>query len=229
MPHFSIELNDDGTTREIFRDGQPHQESLTLGQLYSVVTIYFNLAASNLSHHSREQTKNGRRSFGLQSFLMSLTGLEAFSNTYFRLRSQQLENDAIRERLAETRGALSHRIRDLLALTPEGPIQDQAPLLTRIHALSQLRNEIVHPRWEPSSLSMEAGSVVIGGLVESRQALFEDHQFCREALLWCLLVIARIAVARGHEDISGFMFHWTGNYNMSLPNLLHELGLPAPQ
>lgn len=228
MPHFSVELNDDGAVCGVLRDGQPCQGSVVLEQLFSIVKIYFKLAGSNLAHMAQQQQSEQRRCFGLQSFLMSLTGLEAFTNTYFHLRGQELGNGAILERVEVRRGPLAQKIEDLIALTPDGPIRDQDQIIGRVFALSQLRNEIVHPRWTPSSMTLQgAAPVVIAGLVENRHALFEDQRFCREALLWCLLVVARIAVTRGDRDASGFMFHWTANYGLTLPAILQELGLPA--
>ena len=214
----------------MFKDGEPHQDPVRLEQLFSVVTIYFKLATFNLGQMAQQERGEGRRYFGLQSFLMSLTGLEAFTNTFFHLRGQELGNNAILKRIEQSYGSLSQKIRELIALTPDGPIRDQDQLINQIFMLSQLRNEIVHPRWVPSSLTVQGNTpVTIYGLVENRQALFEDRQLCREALLWCLLVVARIATARGHEDVSGFMFHWTANYGLTLPAILQELGLPANQ
>ncbi len=228
MPHFVFLSNEDGTIRQVLKDGQPHQDTVRLEQLFSVVTIYFKLAASNLSQMVPQERGEGRRYFGLQSFLMSLIGLEAFTNTFFHLRGQELGNNAILKRVEQSHGSLSQKIRELIALSPDGPIRDQDRLINQIFTFSQFRNEILHPRWVPSSLTMQGNTpIVIHGLVENRQALFEDPQLCREVLLWCLLMIARIAVARGDEEVSDFMFHWTANYGLTLPAILQELGLPA--
>ena len=105
-------------------------------------------------------------------------------------------------------------------------MHDQEALLARIFQLSSLRNALVHPRWVPSSLQLSLGApIFIEGLVENFQAQFEDQRFCHESLFWCLLVVARIAEARGSSDISGFMFHWTGNYGLTLPMILQQLRL----
>lgn len=230
MPHFVFDSNEDGTIRQVFKDGAPHHDAVRLEQLFSVVSIYFELAAMNLGQMAQQELGEGRRCFGLQSFLMSLTGLEAFTNIFFHLRGRELGNKAMLKRVEQSHGSLSQKIRDLIALTPDGPIRDQDRLIDQIFRLSQLRNEIVHPRWVPSSVTVQGITpVTIHGLVENRQALFEDQQLCRETLLWCLLVVARIAVARGHEDVSGFMFHWTANYGLTLSMILQELGLPADQ
>lgn len=226
MPHFQYQLGDDDEISQILKDGQPHTQSIRLEQVYSIVTIYFRMAAAHLEQMPDLEDRNARRAAGLQSFLMSLTGLEAFTNTYFHLRARELGDEPMIARIAQSHGSLSRRIVDLVAMTPDGPLVDQAALIQRVFELSKLRNEIVHPRWDPSALTIGgAVPVHIDGLVENRQASFEDVDLCREALLWCLLAVARIGQARGHQDLSGFLFHWTGNYRLSLDHLLDQLGL----
>lgn len=48
MAHFYIDSNDDGSVRRILRDGELHAEGVSLEQLFSIVTLYFKLAASNI-------------------------------------------------------------------------------------------------------------------------------------------------------------------------------------
>jgi hypothetical protein len=228
MPHYVFRTGENDKIVEILRDGQPHAGGVRLEQAFSIVTVYFRLAASNLSQMSPEQPGQQRRAAGLQSFLMSLTGLEAFTNTYFHLRARELASDAMTQRIERTHGSLSRRIAELVAMTPEPPLIGQDALLQRVFELSQLRNQIVHPRWEPAALTVaREGTLRIEGLVENRQAMFEDQTLCREAMLWCLLVIARIGQSRGGNDVSGHMFHWTANYGLTLHVLLSELGLSA--
>ena len=70
--------------------------------------------------------------------------------------------------------------------------------------------------WEALQLSI-SGEVWlhIEGLVENRQAFFEDVVLCREALNWCLLLVARIAQSIDLTDIGGFMFFRTANFLLS--------------
>lgn len=230
MPHFTFELNEDGTILQMLKDGNPYQKEVKLEQLFSIVTIYFKLAQHNLFQMTELERSDERRSYGLQAFLMSLTGLEAFINTYFHLRGRQLNNSKIVRRVAQSHGSLSKKISELIELSPDGPIHDQDQLIARIFELSQIRNDIVHPRWVPSSLIASGVSPIsIQGLVENRQAMFEDEKLCREALFWCLLVVARIAAARNNKDVSGFMFHWTGNPGLTISVILQELNLPGDQ
>lgn len=228
MPHFIFDSNEDGTIARILKDGQPHDEAVRLEQAFSIVTTYFRLAASNVARMEGEAQRDARRSLGLQSFLMSLTGLEAFTNTYFHLRARELDSQTIISRIEQTHGSLSRKIEELVAMTGDGPLVDQDALIQRVFELAQLRNELVHPRWVPSALTIGGDVPVhIDGLVENRQAIFEDEVLCREALLWCLLVVARVGQARGNQDLSGFMFHWTANYGLTLEAVLQGLGLPT--
>jgi len=65
----------------------------------------------------------------------------------------------------------------------------------------------------------------INGLVESPHAIFEEAQFCCEALMWCLLAVARVGQSRETGDVSGFLFHWTGIFGLTLPMIEKKLGL----
>lgn len=226
MAEFSIELNDDNTVKRIMRDGVQHDGSATLEQLFSIVTIYFQLANSNLNQMRAAETAKDKRGFGAQAFLMSLTGLEAFANTYFHLRARERERPDIEHQVEQNRSTLAQKFRELIALLDDPQMREQEALLVRIFSFSSLRNELMHPRWAPSSANLVTGGpIIIHGLVENMQAQFEEYRFCHEALFWCLLVVARIAQSRGNSDVSGFMFHWTGNYGLTLPIILRELHL----
>jgi len=136
MPHFTFDLNEDGTILHILRDGHPYQEEVKLEQLFSIVTTYFKLANQNLLQMIQLENSDERRSYGLQSFLMSFTGLEAFINTYFHLRGRELGNSEIVKRVAQSHGSLSNKLRELIELTRDGPIHDQDQLINRISELS---------------------------------------------------------------------------------------------
>lgn len=228
VAEFSIELNSDNTIKRILRDGMQQDSSIQLEQLYSIVTIYFHLANHNLNQMRVAGESKDKRGFGVQAFLMSLTGLEAFANTYFHLRAQELKRPDLEQRVEQNRSSLAQKFRELITLVGDPELHDQELLLIRIFQFSSLRNALMHPRWAPSSLTMVSGGpIIIHGLVENLQSQFEDQAFCHEALFWCLLVVARIAAARGNDDVTGFMFHWTGNYGLTLPMILRELRLPT--
>lgn len=230
MAHYHVETHASGSVRCILRDGEPHGEAVSLEQLFSIVTLYFKVSGSNIQLAEKERSKALRRAYGVQSFVMALTGLEAFTNTYFKLRGTELGHSNMIERIGQRHGSLSRKIRDLLALTPECGIEDQNMLLDRLHELSQLRNELVHPQWEPASVSMAGNmTLAISGLVQNFQAAFEAPAFCREALMWCLLLVARVGKARGNADVSGFLFNWTGIYGLTEAQILNELGLTPRQ
>ena len=226
MAHYHIETNDDGSIRQLLRDGEPNPASVSLEQLFSIVTLYFKVAGSNLQLLEKEDSKPLRRAYGIQAFIMSLTGVEAFTNTYFKLRGDELADLRLAERVGQRHGSVTRKIEDLLAMTPEGTIEDQATIIARLHELSLLRNTLVHPQWEPASMTL-AGTVpvMIQGLVHNFQAAFEEPPFCREALMWCLLLVARIGKARGNADLSPFLFQWTGIYGLTEVQLMSELGI----
>lgn len=226
MPHFTLLTDQDGNVQQVLKDLQP-AGAISLEQYFAIVTIYFRSAQANLTAMEAASDHSERRLLGVQSFLMSLTGLEAFVNTFFHAHARDIANDQIIKRIRQSHGSLSRKIEELIALSDLAPLKDQKVLLDRVFQLSQLRNEIVHPRWDPATLTVSGGQTVhFDGLVENRQTLFEDPVLCREALAWCLLVIARIAQAQGAQDIRSFMFYWTDNYDLGLNAILKDLGLP---
>ncbi|PZR51473.1 MAG: hypothetical protein DI537_56405, partial [Stutzerimonas stutzeri] len=226
MAHYHLETNDDGSIRRILRDGEPNSTSVSLEQLFSIVTLYFKVAGSNLQLLEKEDSKPLRRAYGVQEFIMSLTGVEAFTNTYFKLRGDELADPRLAERVGKRHGSVTRKIEELLAMTPEGTIEDQATIIARLHELTLLRNTLVHPQWEPASMTLAATvPVMIQGLVHNFQAAFEEAPFCREALMWCLLLVARIGKARGNADLSSFLFRWTGIYGLTEVQLMSELGI----
>jgi len=103
VPHYVFESDEGGNIVRILKDGQPHDQSVHLEQLYSIVTIYFRLASEHLARMASLQERNARRCAGLQSFLMGLTGLEAFTNTFFQLRAQELGSEEMIARIAPRR------------------------------------------------------------------------------------------------------------------------------
>lgn len=226
MAHYHLETNDDGSIRRILRDGEPNPASVSLEQLFSIVTLYFKVAGSNIQLLEKEDSKPLRRAYGVQAFIMSLTGVEAFTNTYFKLRGDELADPRLAERVGQRHGSVTRKIEELLAMTPEGTIEDQATIIARLHELSLLRNTLVHPQWESASMTLGGTTpVMIQGLVHNFQAAFEEPPFCREALMWCLLLVARVGKARGNADLSAFLFYWTGIYGLTEAQLMSELGL----
>ena len=226
MAHFQIETNDDGSVQRILRDGEPHDQSVSLEPLFSIVSPYFKAAELNIQFLEKAEERPLRRTYGMQSFVMIFTAIEAFANTYFRLQGEEFRNRQMIDRVGQRHGSLTRKIRELFAMIPEIQIEDQNMILNRLHELSQLRNALVHPQWQPASMTL-AGSTPLGisGLVQNFQAAFEDRTFCREALMWCLLFVARVGRSRGNQDVSGFLFHWTGIFGLSEQQMVSELGL----
>lgn len=83
MPDFLIELNKDGTIRQTYKDGMPIPGA-KLEMRESIVQTYFKACEKNLLEMKKiTDDSDLRRLFGLQSFLMSLLGVEAFLNVFF--------------------------------------------------------------------------------------------------------------------------------------------------
>ncbi len=226
MADFVFDVDSEGTIKNITKDGKPHSGTVALEQHYSIVKIYFKSAADNINQMRKFDDSGIRRMFGMQSFIMCLTGLEAFANTFFLQLANELGNDSIMAQLKKNHGSLSKKIEKLIELSFESKIKNQDVLITKIFEYSQLRNEIVHPRWEPASaLINHAEPIVFQGMVENLQATFEDLNFCLIALYWSLLLIARIGESCGNTNASGFLFHWTDNYGIIIENIEKALGL----
>lgn len=226
MPHYALATNDDGSVRQILRDGESYDQAIRLEPAWSIVSTYFKLARGNLGPMARASDVEMRRFHGLQAFLMSLTGVEAFTNVFFRLHGENTGNSSLLDRVGE-RGPLVPRLRACLNLAFARSLDDQDVLLGQVRELYQLRNQIVHPQWDPASLSMD-GAIVIHGLAQNFQAAFEDDVFCLEAFCWCLLLVVRVGKLAGNTD-TGFAFHWTGQYGLTEEYLLERLGLTTPR
>lgn len=228
MPQFALLLNENGSVRQILRDGQPFDQPIRLEPAYAIVATYFRLAASNIGGMGKACDTELRRFHGIQAFLMTLTGVEAFTNVFFTLRGDEKNNPDLLARVAVKHGPLVPRLRDCIELAFEDSLDDLDQLLARIRDLYALRNQIVHPRWDPASawLGSEV-PILINGLAVNFQAAFEDEGLCREAFLWCMLLVIRIAKAAGNADPAPFCQLWTGQLNVSEEALLSQLGLTS--
>jgi hypothetical protein len=225
MPHFTINTDADGKVIQILKDGQPYNEAVRLEQLFAIVSTYFRIADNNLNAMQSVAKSEMLRFYGLQAFVMALTGVEAFTNVYFQLRGIEQKRPTLIAKAAE-RGPLRPRLIVLIEMAFGAPLKQQELILAKVRELYRLRNEIVHPRWIPSSVSLN-GEINLEGLVQNFQAIFEDRRFCIEALTWCRLLVSRIALAAGVVDTGGFIFHWTGLYGVNDAGLSAALNLPA--
>lgn len=211
MPHFEFDFNEDGSIHAIYKDDKPYESGITLEMPNAIVQTYFasalrNLAKMKLSDDPNEDAGPDNRHYGLQSFLMSLVGTEAFINIYFHLAGLEKALPDVVD-LATKDRPIEHKLAHLPRLTFGTPLPASKKLCAKIRELYNLRSNIVHPKWTPSSLSMQG--MMIAGLVDNQQKLFEDREYCREALRWCLLVVARIGVHSGAAEHSQFVNYWT--------------------
>lgn len=227
MPHFDIITNEDGSIAQILRDGVLHDEGVKLEQVHQIVSAYFKIARADLDAMRAAQSDEVKRFYGLQAFLMSLTGVEAFTNVFFHLLAMELNKPDLFARVTDQRGPLVARLRDCIALAFDSPLPGQDALIDRIQQLYRLRNQIVHPRWEPASMMMSGDSppIIISGLCQNFQANFEDEAFCREAFWWCVKLVAEVGRVRGNAIIEGHCFYWAGIYGLTDEALAQNLGL----
>jgi len=224
MAHFSFTTDQEGRVTEILKDGAPHPESVTLEQVYAVLRTYFEAAHFNI-RAMPSATPASLRFHGLQAFLMTLTGVEAFTNVYFHLKADQTQRPDIMAQV-EGRASVAKRLEKLIGMTFGSQIEGQELILSKISHLYGLRNTIVHPRWAPATAAL-GGSVpiLIEGLVQNYQATFENQEFCAEAFKWCLLLVCRVGALAGARDDGGFCIYWTGQYGVSAAGLAAKLGL----
>lgn len=227
MPHFTFISNDDDTIAQVLKDGQPYDEGVKLEPAWQIVSTYFKLAGGNLKPMAKTADDEARRFHGLQAFLMSLTGVEAFTNIFFQLLADELNKPDLLKKVRQ-QGPLVPRLTACIGLAFDAPLENQAMLLQRVRELYQLRNQIVHPRWDPASITIVSEyPIMISGLAQNFQRTFEDVTFCHEAFFWCLLLIARIGKARGNneEGVGAFCFQWAGMYGLRESWLLTQLNL----
>src|SRR3546814_248454 len=161
------------------------------------------------------------RRHGLQAFLMSLVGTEAFLNVYFHVAGLQTGSEKVVD-LATNDKTIEHKLAHLPNLLWGAPLNGSKKLCGKVRELYNLRSNLVHPKYAPSSLYMQG--MVIAGVFDNQQKLFEDREFCREALRWCLLIVARIGV-RGSPMDSRFVEFWTGISDTN-DTLSAALGVP---
>lgn len=180
MSHFAVLTNEDGTIAQILRDGHPYGEGVKLEPPHQIVSTYFKIAARNLVAMQRTQESEPLRSYGLQAFLMSLTGVEAFTNVFFQLVAKELNKPDLSAKVNKASGPLIERLRVCLTLAFDQPPPAQDALLERIGQLYRLRNQIVHPRWKP--VSAIVSGITLLEMAQNFQAAFEEWTFAKRPI-----------------------------------------------
>lgn len=221
MAHFNILTNEDGSVAQILRDGEPYDQAVNLEPPHQIVSAYFKIARTNLDAMATAIHSEEKRALGLQSFVMSLTGIEAFTNVFFHVLSKERQ-DAKLAKANSRQGPLIPRLEKCLELAFDQPLPDQEMLLSRIRDLYRFRNQIVHPRWEPESMWMDG--LLIDGLCQNFQLTCEDQAFCEEAFWRCVALIAEIGKANGSKSIEAPCFYWAGLYMLTEDALAEKLG-----
>ncbi|EQB32542.1 hypothetical protein [Sphingobium ummariense] len=210
MPQFYFEDEEgsDGRIKQIWKDGKPHNKSVRLEMPQAIVQTYFKAAMQNLSQMTpNEDDREHNRHFGLQAFLMSLVGLEAFLNVHFHMQGRVRKLGKVVKAATSDNIKVESKISNQAFACYGKHIVGQKLINKKIRELYDMRSAIVHPKWEPSSLGMTG--LMIEDMVDNFQRAFEDRLFCREALQWCLLVIARIGMLQWPDNPDPFMQMWT--------------------
>jgi hypothetical protein len=223
---------DDGKIKAIYKDGQPLSTAVSLEMPQAIVQTYFKSAFRDYrAMTANAEDKDDNRHHGLQSFLMSLTGLEAFLNVHFHMVGMEkglpdVVAKATNDKVLNNKRFKIHvtdKIKNLsFSCYGKGPIGGST-LNKKISELYNLRSEIVHPKWEPADLDL--GGILINGMSNNFQQVFEDREFCLQALRWCLLVVARIGLLNNPETANLFMKRWTTFYETNA-TLSKVLGIP---
>lgn len=210
MSHYELDMDEQGNTRAIYKDGELI-ESVNLESPNSFVQTYFaaavrNLAAmKNVDEDPYGDVARDNRHFGVQCFLMSLLGVEAFLNIYFHQVGLERGLENVID-LANSDRAIEHKLAHLPRQAFGTTLPHSKKLCGRMRSLYDLRSRLVHPKFTPSSVVFDGW--MYAGFAENEQKRFEDSEYCREALRWCLLVIARIGVHSGTTRWD-FVYNWT--------------------
>ena len=226
MAHFVFQLNEDETIRSIHKDGVLVATATRLEMPVAIVQTYFKSAIRDLAQMTLDDAdRDANRHHGLQCFLMSLVGVEAFLNVFFHQVGRERNLPAVIDLANKDKATIEHKIAHLPRQAYGTPLVAQKRLTKKMRELYDLRSKIVHPKWQPSMMSMPG--LVIDGMVENFQMVFEDRDFCREALRWCLLVIARIGIhaAEGAPN-DHFVQHWT---SIADTNTMLSAALDVPE
>ena len=84
VAHFTFDLKPDGSISQIYKDGEPFETGTRLEMPTVIVQTYFKSALRNLHQMTAsDEDRDENRQYGLQCFLMSLVGTEAFINVFF--------------------------------------------------------------------------------------------------------------------------------------------------
>lgn len=224
MPHFVFDLNEDESIKAIYKDGVKLETGTRLEMPVAIVQTYFRSAIRALARMTEsDDDREDNRQHGLQAFLMSLVGTEAFLNVFFHQVGREKGLAKVIDLANKDRVPIEHKLSHLPRQAFGSQLPAQKRLNVKMRELYDLRSKIVHPRWQPSSLQMPG--LAIGDLVENYQQLFEDREFCRDALRWCLLVVARIGLHSRAGLGDQFVYFWTTIADTNA-TLSEALGVP---
>jgi hypothetical protein len=225
MAVINFEYDDDGSGRikAIYREGKRLTKGIRLELPSAIVQTYFKAAFRNCrAMTENEDDREDNRHNGLQSFLMSLVGLEAFLNIHFHMVGREKSLPEVIKAVTVGKSTVESKIKNLSYACYNKHLTDQKLISKKIRELYDLRSAIVHPKWEPMTLGM--AEMVIDGMSDNFQQVFEDREFVREAMRWCLLVVVRVGLLNNPETADLFMKRWT-TFSDTNETLSRDLGI----
>ena len=225
MAAIIFEYADDnsGRIKAIYRDGKQITKPIRLEMPSAIVQTYFKAAFRNCRAMTEsDDDREDNRQHGLQSFLMSLVGLEAFLNIHFHMVGREKNLPEVIKAVTAGTSTVESKIKNLSYACYGKHLAGQKTINKKIRELYDLRSAIVHPKWEPMTLGM--AEVVFDGVADNFQQAFEDREFVREAMRWCLLVVARVGLLNNPETADLFMNRWT-TFSDTNESLSRDLGI----
>lgn len=144
MPRFQVYQDSDGTVRRILKDGLPYEQNLKLEAPFTIVQTYFLAAKRNLDIMTSGADQDSLRYHGLQAFLMSLVGLEAFLNVFFHLKSLETGDEAVKDH-ATSDESVESKLAGLPKRAYGKPLSGQKFLNRKIRELYDLRSRSFTP------------------------------------------------------------------------------------
>ena len=208
MPHFIFHNTEDGSISHITKDGEHLATSVTLVHPNQIIRTYFQAAARALVVHDAAVGIDEKIQIGVQGFLASLFGLEAFLNVFFLIAAREHGNVALEHSVENSKLQVISKLKNWPYQLYGAYIQNQRNVCGRLRWLYDVRNNLVHPRMEWSTLW--TNGLAIDGVVENPQRPLADSAYCQQAFELTLLAVLRIGSISGTHNTSQFCGHWTG-------------------
>jgi len=207
MPLFVFHSNEDGSISHTTKDGDILVEPVTLVHPNQIIRTYFQSASRALVEHDAVEGDE-KVQVGVQGFLASLFGLEAFLNVFFLVAAREHGNATLESAIESDNLQVTSKLKNWPQQIYGAYIQNQKEVGKRLTSLYKLRNELVHPHMEWSTLWMSG--VMLEGVVENPQRPLADRAFCQQAFELTLLAVLRVGLLASPQQAAQFCAQWTG-------------------